>query len=79
MIYAWLTAEEAAQYLRIKRRTLLLWVRQGKIKAYKLSGTKRCVWRFLRQDLDAVLTAACSSSVIESALSSTASAEGMIQ
>jgi excisionase family DNA binding protein len=51
----WLTAEEAARYLKVKKRTLLLWVRQGKVKAFALSGTKRRVWRFRVQDLDAVL------------------------
>jgi excisionase family DNA binding protein len=51
----WLTAEEAAAYLRVKLRSLLLWVRQGKVPAYALSGTKRRVWRFLQKDLDATL------------------------
>ena len=51
----WLTAVEAARYLKVKVRTLLLWVRQGKVKAFALSGTKRRVWRFRRQDLDAAL------------------------
>ena len=51
----WLTAEEAAQYLKIKTRTLLGWVRQGKVKAFALSGTARRVWRFRQQDLDAAL------------------------
>jgi len=51
----WLTATEAAQYLKVKVRTLLLWVRQGKVKAFALSGIKRRVWRFRRQDLDAAL------------------------
>lgn len=52
---AWLTAKEAAQHLRVKPRTLLLWVRQGKVRAFVLSGTKRRVWRFRRADLDAAL------------------------
>jgi excisionase family DNA binding protein len=52
---AWLTATEAASYLRIESRTLLLWARQGKVKGYVLSGTKRVTWRFLRSDLDATL------------------------
>jgi excisionase family DNA binding protein len=52
---AWLTAEEAAQYLKVKRRTLLLWARQGKIKGYVLSGTARHVWRFRQADLDDIL------------------------
>ncbi|PYV68646.1 MAG: hypothetical protein DMG97_24135 [Acidobacteria bacterium] len=51
----WLTASEAAAYLRVKVRTLLLWARQGKVKAYALSGTKRHVWRFRASDLDAML------------------------
>jgi len=53
----WLTAEEAAHHLKIKTRTLLLWVRNGKMKAFALSGTKRRVWRFRREDLDATLLA----------------------
>jgi excisionase family DNA binding protein len=51
----WLTASEAAGYLRVKVRTLLLWTRKSKVKAYALSGTKRRVWRFRRVDLDAAL------------------------
>jgi len=51
----WLTAEEAGKYLKVKTRTLLLWVRQGKVKAFALSGTKRRIWRFRQQDLDAAL------------------------
>ncbi len=49
----WLTVAEAAQYLKIKPRTLLLWVRQGKVKAFALSGIHRRVWRFRQTDLDA--------------------------
>lgn len=51
----WLTANEAAQYLKVRVRTLLLWVRKGKVKGFALSGIKRRVWRFRRQDLDAAL------------------------
>jgi excisionase family DNA binding protein len=51
----WLTGEEAAKHLKVKPRTLLLWVRQGKVKAFALSGIKRRVWRFRREDLDAAL------------------------
>jgi excisionase family DNA binding protein len=51
----WLTPEEAADHLKIKVRTLLLWVRQGKMKAFALSGTKRRIWRFRREDLDSAL------------------------
>lgn len=51
----WLTTNEAAQYLKVKARTLLLWARQGKLKGYTLSGVKRHVWRFRKIDLDATL------------------------
>jgi len=37
---AWLTVNEAAQYLRVKPRTLAQWARQGTIKAYVPSGTE---------------------------------------
>jgi excisionase family DNA binding protein len=57
MIAEWLTPVEAAQYLKVKPRTLLLWVRQGKLKAYPLSGVKRRIWRFRKEDLDAALMA----------------------
>jgi excisionase family DNA binding protein len=52
---AWLTVNEAAQYLSVKPRTLAQWARQGTIKGYVLSGTERVTWRFLRSDLDAKL------------------------
>ena len=53
----WLTASEAAAHLKVKQRSLLLWVRQGKLPAYALSGTKRRIWRFRREDLDSALLA----------------------
>ena len=55
----WLTANEAAQYLKVKPRTLLQWARERKIPAHRLSGVRRCVWRFRKHELDAIL---CSSS-----------------
>jgi excisionase family DNA binding protein len=52
----WLTAREAASYLKVEPRTLLLWARQGRIKGYVLSGTERITWRFRSEDLDATMT-----------------------
>ena len=52
----WLTAAEAAQYINVKTRTILLWARQGRIKAYALTGTQRRIWRFLHADLEAMVT-----------------------
>jgi excisionase family DNA binding protein len=53
----WLTALEAAAYRKVKPHSLLLWVRQGKLQAYALSGTKRRIWRFRKEDLDSALLA----------------------
>jgi len=50
-----MNASEAAAYLKVQKRSLLRWVREGRIQAYSLSGTKRRVWRFLREDLDTAL------------------------
>ena len=72
----WLTADEAAKHLKVKPRTLLLWVRQGKVKAFALSGTKRLVWRFQQADLDAALL---ESSVLPSTAPSVALTKGRIQ
>jgi excisionase family DNA binding protein len=52
----WLTSAEAALYLKVECRTLLQWVRQGKVRSYILSGTQRHVWRFKTTDLDAMLS-----------------------
>jgi excisionase family DNA binding protein len=51
----WLTATEAAQYLKVRPRTLLLWARQGRIPAHRLSGIRRGIYRFLRRELDLML------------------------
>jgi excisionase family DNA binding protein len=49
----WLTANEAATYLKVAPRTLLAWARQGRIKGHVLSGIQRQTWRFRQADLDA--------------------------
>ena len=51
----WLTANEAAQYLKVKPRTLLKWAKTGSVPAHRLSGCKRVTWRFLKSELDAML------------------------
>lgn len=48
----WLTVEEAAVYLKVPKRTLLAWIRAGKVRAYALSGTKRRVYRLRKEDID---------------------------
>ena len=53
----WLTAREAAQYLRVAHRTILDWAKTGKIPAHRLSGTWRCTWRFRADELDGAIMA----------------------
>ena len=48
----WLTATEAAHYLKVQPRTILKWAKQGTIPAHALSGTARVTWRFLKSELD---------------------------
>ena len=54
---SWLTADEAAAYLKVEKRSLLRWVPQGKIRGYALARTTRHVRRFLHTDLDNALLA----------------------
>lgn len=52
----WLTATEAALYLKVKPRTVLKWAKEGRMPCHPLSGSKRITWRFLRSELDGMLT-----------------------
>jgi len=54
----WMNAREAAQYLRVAHRTVLEWAKSGKIPAHRLSGTRRCTWRFRADELDGAMMAA---------------------
>ncbi len=51
----WLTATEAARYLKVQPRTILSWAKRGLIPAHRLSGCKRVTWRFLRAELDTAM------------------------
>ncbi len=51
----WLTASEAAHYLKVQHRTILSWAKRGLIPAHRLSGSTRVTWRFLRAELDAAM------------------------
>jgi excisionase family DNA binding protein len=52
----WLTADQVAAYLQVERRTVLKWANSGKLKGYALSGTRRRTWRFLKVDVDGILS-----------------------
>jgi excisionase family DNA binding protein len=52
-----LTADQAAEYLKVTRRTILAWVHDGKLKGHPLTGTIRRVWRFTYNDLNSMLEA----------------------
>lgn len=42
----WLTAKEAADFLKVDHRTVCQWARAGKIPGHRLSGCTRVTWRF---------------------------------
>jgi len=46
-----MTIEEVANYLRVKKRTIYDWVKNGKIPAIKAVGQ----WRFKKEKIDAWL------------------------
>jgi excisionase family DNA binding protein len=54
----WLTAAEAAAYLKVAHRTVLQWAKEGRIPAHRLSGTVRVTWRFRADELDGAMMAA---------------------
>jgi excisionase family DNA binding protein len=51
----WMTAGEAADYLKVKPRSLTKWTRDGQLVGHPVSGTRRRMWRFRREELDAAL------------------------
>lgn len=54
----WLTAKEAATYLKVAHRTILEWAKEGRIPAHRLSGTARVTWRFRAVELDDAMMSA---------------------
>lgn len=46
-----MTIEEVAKYLRVKKRTIYEWVKNGKIPAIKTVGQ----WRFKKEKIDSWL------------------------
>lgn len=46
-----LDAHEAAQILRMDRRTLVRWARLGQIQAHPMGKGKRKLWRFVEHEL----------------------------
>jgi hypothetical protein len=55
---------------------LFQWVRERKIPAHQLSGVRRCVWRFLRPELDAMLSPSSHASLTGAANKGTAMRDG---
>jgi len=48
----WLTPQEAADYLKVKRQTLVRWAKEGKVPKYHMPPR---FTRYKRTDLDAFL------------------------
>jgi excisionase family DNA binding protein len=61
----WLTANEAALYLKVQPRTILKWAKQGSIPAHRLSGAQRVTWRFLKSELDRAMLSPPSAAGLE--------------
>ena len=61
----WLTATEAALYLKVQPRTILKWAKERRIPAHALSGAKRITWRFLKSELDRAMLAPPSAAGLE--------------
>lgn len=40
-VIEWLTATEAGAYLKVRPRTVLKWVKEGRIPGHALSGSER--------------------------------------
>lgn len=51
MAHHLLNADEAAEILRMDRRTLIYWARIGYVPAHPLGEGKRKLWRFLEREL----------------------------
>lgn len=51
----WITAKEAAVYLKLHPSTVLKWAKRGAIPAHKLSRSARVIWRFSKSELDEYL------------------------
>jgi excisionase family DNA binding protein len=51
----YLTTEETAQALRITGKQLAAWIRDGKLPAYRVPGTRR--WLIKPSDVEALLKA----------------------
>ena len=54
MVHQLLNAQEAAQILRMDKRTLIRWARLGYVPAHPLGEGKRKLWRFREHELLAV-------------------------
>ena len=48
----YMTAQEAAKYLRVNHRTLLMWARKQQVPAIPLGGAHRKTWLFSKVTLD---------------------------
>ena len=53
----WLTAREAALYVRVAHRTILEWAKTGRIPAHRVRDD-RITWRFRAEELDSAMMAA---------------------
>ena len=49
------TREEVAEYLRVHVRTVERWLRNGRLKGYKLGGGRTALWRIPKDEVEKFL------------------------
>jgi excisionase family DNA binding protein len=73
MTKEWFTVEEAAEYLRVSRRTIYKLTREGRLPAFRIGRERHR--RFRREDLDKVPRLGEETGNLEGILKLTASAD----
>ncbi len=72
----WLTVEEAAEYLRVSKRTIYRLCQEGELVGYRTS--KRGYWRFRKEDLDKALKKGIPEDEMEELVALTATADPVL-
>lgn len=72
----WFTVDEAAEYLRVSKRTIYRLCREGGLVGYRTS--KRGYWRFRKEDLDKALKKGIAEDEMEELMALTAAADPVL-
>ena len=72
----WFTVDEAAEYLRVSKRTIYRLCQEGELVGYRTS--KRGYWRFRKEDLDKALKKGAPDDDTEGLVALTATADPVL-